>query len=245
MGRPIFDHKLRLRGPSTAAAVDPTPTNPSSERWFAYEEQNPQAITKGVSIMGASTATAAGGTAVFNDGTGSYINYTSGTGISAVGGLAAAAANLVQLRHLPDILFVMKTGAVAADISNVRIWVGMHTDGALATDVPGSLGISGVVFRYSTPAGDTNWQAHTFDGVGDTAVDTGVVVTADTRYVFRIRATSTTTIEFYINGTLVAMAAGTIPAGTTNLQFGYCHTVNALAGTARAIRWRKTFIHSL
>lgn len=247
-GDPILKRTLV---PNSSSGLGPggvccSPASASNERWFGFEEQsNITAITKTAVVMGATTTTAGGGTAAFVDATGSYIAYTSGTALGAVGGLSAAATNEFQTRLLPDLQIVMKTGGVAADIADLRIWIGAHNDGAIGTDTPGTSGIDGLVFRYSTPAGDTNWMAGSFDGASQTFTDTGIAVAVDTRYVMRIKVVSTSSVEYYINGTLVATLTTTLPASTTSIDFGYCHTVNAVAGTARTIRWRKTFCEML
>ena len=245
---PIFDHKLRLKKPAESSTVTGpccSPASSSNERWYGIEEQLSQSTAR--ATFGITALTATGTAALFSDATGAYINYLSGTGLSAVAGWtnANAVGHTIHIQHLPDMLFVMKTGAGATDIANLRIWAGLHSNGSLATDVPGSLGISGLAFRYSTVAGDTTWQATSFDGVGDTVTNTGIAVTANTRYVLRIKVVSTALVEYYINGSLVATLSTTLPAAATNIFFAFLHTVNAVAGTARNIRIRKVYIDAL
>lgn len=246
MGRPIFDHKIRLRGPSTAAStVTQSPVSTLNARWWANWEQNGLQTT--VATYGMTAPTATGTASSVQDSTGSYINYLSGTAASAQAGWATAGGvATVQKQLLPDLEVVLKTGAGASDVASLRIWAGLQTNGAIGTDTPGaSAAISSLLFRYSTPAGDSNWMATASDGSSDaTPVDTGVAVTADTRYVMRIKVVSASSVEYYINDLLVATITTALPAASTNL-FLYASTVNAGAGTARNLRLRKFYIDAL
>ncbi len=79
------------------------------------------------------------------------------------------------------------------------------------TDNIGTSGGQFVGFRYSTHAGDTNWQAVTADGSAQTVTDTGVA--ADTNmHVFRVAQVSGTGYEFYIDGNLVATNTTHLPS---------------------------------
>lgn len=242
---PLFDHKLRLKKPTITAGTDTNDSGPEFERWYGIEEQTGLGTAR--STFGITALTATGTATLFSDATGGYINYASSTALSSVAGWtnANAVGHTIHMQHLPRMLFVMKTGAGATDIANVRIWAGLHTNGSLATDAPGAAGVSGLAFRYSTVAGDTTWHATAFDGVGDTVADTGVTVSANTRYLLSIRVVSTSSVEYYINNTLVNTLTTNLPGASTNLFFAFMHTVNAAAGTARNIRIRKVYIDAL
>lgn len=234
-------------GEARAAAGDTTPQSPASagaERWYGIQQQN--SLLTSLDTYGMAAATANGTATTFQDSTGSYINYASSTALNSVAGWHNTATNIVQTRLLPDLTVVMKTGAAASDIANLRIWVGLQSGGsALATDTPGASAVSSLMFLYSTPRGDTTWFAQSSDADSDASTNTGVSVAADTRYVMRIRVVSTSSVEYYINGTLVATlsAAAHLPADSTGLRTG-AHTVNALAGTARNIRLRKFYVEA-
>lgn len=215
------------------------------ERWYALEEQTSLGTAR--STFGMAQMTATGTAAAFQDTTGSYINYTSTTLASAIAGWTNTTTDVVQTQLLPDLLVVMKTGANATDVQNLRIWFGLQNNGlgALGTDTPGATSAgTTLLFRYSTPGGDTTWHATSADGASDTATDTGVAVTANTRYALRIRVVTTSSVEYSINGTLVATLTTTLPAGTTGLQ-PRVYTVNAGVGTARNIRLRKYYLDAL
>lgn len=105
----------------------------------------------------------------------------------------------------------MKTGSA---ITDMRINFGFYTATTLDSD-GGS--INAVTFRYSTTAGDSNWQALTNDGSATpTLTNTGVAVAANTEYEFGIVPSGDgTTVKFYINGALVATHTTKVPAAST------------------------------
>lgn len=244
MPRPIFAHKLHLTRVGQAAAVVTTEASPpGGERWYGLHEQTN--IGVGTSSFGMLALTANGTASALVDATGAYINYLSSTAASSLAGWTNTSTDIVEPQILPELIVVLKTGAAASDIANLRIWVGIQSGaGALGTDTPGASGVSTLLFRYSTPAGDTTWQATSADGASDTVADTGVVVAVDTRYVMRIKVVSTTSVEYYIDDVLVATLTTTLPAATTGLR-PRAHTVNALVGTARNLRLRKYYIDAL
>jgi hypothetical protein len=65
---------------------------------------------------------------------------------------------------------------LGTSLALLRAYVGWATTWAtlLGTDTPGTATLSGAAFRFSTAAGDANWQAVTFNGASQTVVDTGV-----------------------------------------------------------------------
>lgn len=119
-------------------------------------------------------------------------------------------AGLVQTRWLPQFSTKLKTGA---SITVQRIWVGFFTDDPTTADpTTHALG-----FRYDTASSDTNWKAYSNDNSGGgTITDTGIAVSADTCYIFAVKAVTTSSVEFYIstdNGATFSLVA----THTTNL----------------------------
>jgi len=177
-------------------------------------------------VLGAATA--------FSDSTGQYINYATTTTSGTQGGLFTSTIQTTQF--LPDAYLVMKTGAVAADITGVRIIFGWSSTFTFDTsDNPASTHLA--AFRFSTGAGDTTWRALTKDGTTLNNQDSGVTVAADTKYILRIKVVTTSSIEFYINGTLVATSSSNLPTSTTTLNLYMGVATNTTAGTARALRF--------
>lgn len=126
---------------------------------------------------------------------------------------------LVQTRWLPQITIKIKTGT---SISNQRIWLGFFGDTTPSTADPA---IKALGFRYDTGSSDTTWKAYSNDNSGGgTVTDTGVTVSTDTTYVFKISVVSTSSVEFYIstdNGvtfTLVATHTTNLPASSGGMD---------------------------
>lgn len=175
-----------------------------------------------------------------NDATGFYINYLSGTAVANAGGWVpgALSAFIVTMDLLPDITFVIKTGAGAADIANDRIWPALTgasgvNNSDLLSNVSGGIG-----FRFSAVGGDTNWMASSSDGASNNNSSTGVAVAADTRYILRAKAISTTSVEYYVNGTLTNTLSTNMPGATVALMPSV-YVVNNTAGTGRNLRIRQ------
>ena len=168
-----------------------------------------------------------------------YINYA-GTG-AAQGWGAALVVTRMELD--PTYYATMMTGA---DVTNNAMQYGFHSNTLnAATTQPGR----SVCFFVPASAGAQNWLAHTGNNTapgangnaaaGDfTQVDTGVALTADTRYVFLIEV-ELTEARFYINGTLVATITTDLPDATDLFWRGLAFSV---AANARSIRNQLIYI---
>lgn len=111
---------------------------------------------------------------------------------------------------------------VPTPLTVLRVNIGLATTWAtlLANDLPGSVGlISGAAFRWSTAVPDTNWQCMTFNGAGQTVIDSGVAPVVGVSQKFEISDDGTTT-TFKINGATVGSTTLTRPAGSTLLRQG-------------------------
>lgn len=80
---------------------------------------------------------------------------------------------------------------------------------------------SGIFFEHDTAAGDfaTTWVCVTRNASTSTRTDSTITVTANTWYKFRIRRTSSTTIEFYIDGVLRGTHTTNVPTAAQNIGF--------------------------
>jgi hypothetical protein len=113
-------------------------------------------------------------------------------------------------------LGAFQTVAALEQTTNCRLWIGLSQQPGLAWADNGASYIY-TAFRYSTNAGDTNFQCVTQSGVGtnQTVADSGIA--ADTAFhTFAIRyAVSSWT--FYIDGTLVGSINTNCPASNTRM----------------------------
>lgn len=172
-----------------------------------------------------------------------YINYATSTAANTEAGLDVNTADDVRLSWLPDVTIQFKTGAAGTDVAGIRIFVGL----ASVTNLNADTGANNMIaFRFSTAAGDTNWMAFTRDNAGgSTATSTGVAVTANTAYKFRIVATSTTTVDFYINDVLTnSGVAANLPSLTVSMNM-VAQAYNVTAGTARNIKIHRFYMTSI
>lgn len=183
-----------------------------------------------------------------------YNNHQSGTvvgnpaGWAGVTGAAAQQGFISTPLMQPDVTFITATGANATDVdAGCRIWTVLYgSQGILNGDTFPTLGPanSAVGFRFSGPAGDTTWKTVSADGsTGNTINNSGVSVTANTRYVFRLHFTSATSCDFYINGALVQTHTLTLPPSNQFL-LPESHIVNNTGGVGSNKNWRIRMIFS-
>lgn len=207
------------------------------EQWWQVENESNGTVT---SAGNTAAATVTGTSTVFSDSTGQYQNRA-----TLAGGVAGwtATAGVTQRQFLPDMTVVMKTGPAATDITNCRIWAMLiDNTGDQAVAVPANA----FGFRFNTPeSGDTTWKIFSSAALGtNTVVDTGITVVVDTRYVFRIRFSAATVIEYSINGVVVGTisGAGVMPGAAVPL-FWQSRLVNGTVVT-RSIRNSKIYVIS-
>ena len=187
-----------------------------------------------VEALGLNNAT--NGTAsTITDTTGIYVQYQTGTLVGNQGGVTHSGTIDYTMDVLPDIYSVIKTGDRAQDITDCIIWIGLSTNTGLGNPIVGDF----VGFRFApTDLGDVNWIALTANGGTTTTTDSGVAVTVDTRYVFRIKVVSLSSVELYVNGTLVATHTTNLPASLTLLGLN-TYIINRTAGSNRRLRFRR------
>lgn len=134
-----------------------------------------------------------------------------------------------QTRWGIDVVMRVRTGT---DITNVRLFAVLAASDPSASATPN---IHYAGFRFDTGVPDTNWRARSCAAGGVTeSTDTGVVVALNTTYELRIVSTDGTSILFYINGTLVATHATTLPSTSTSL--GCYLSVTTLAAETNNFR---------
>jgi len=114
-----------------------------------------------------------------------------------------------------------------------RFWLGLANavwTNMLGSDTPGStFAVSGAGFRFSATTADANWMCATYDGVGQTVVNSGVPVAAGAGKLFEIYDGGTST-SFRINGVEVASIATTRPAAAAVMRMGWgVQTLEAVA----------------
>lgn len=101
-----------------------------------------------------------------------------------------------QPRHLPEYTFAIAFDAV----TSVRIFIGLIQEASELANALDSntLGAPGIGIQFSTPRGDTSFQAVS-NGGSQTVTTLGVTPVANTLYIFRVKfiSTSLATISIY------------------------------------------------
>lgn len=186
----------------------------------------------------APTVVASGTTDVVDDDGGWNKYDTSATSGNAAtlkgGGTAASAFKMVRPVQLPDLLLRIKTDASLAD---VRLWAGLVANALDASS--DASGIAVAAFRYDTGVdGTAFWRTVTNDGTTTGNVTTTTAgIAVSTLYLLRIKVVSTTSIEFYVNGTLVATHTTDLPGASQDL--GFWLSLTTLAAAAKSIRFSR------
>jgi len=197
-------------------------------RHFCGVYAKPTGTTPGY-VGGAQTNTAVGTAASSPQVTGAYFQYTTGTTTGNCGGWSSSAAQ-VRTGWAPVVFHAkFRTGTSIADY---RFWCGMFSATPMASATPA---VHMVGLRYESGT-DTNWRAVTAAGSTPTTADTGVAVAVSTDYEVIITVNADAA-KFYINGTLVATIATTLPTTTTNLTLWVqCCTKTTAAKIAQVSR---------
>lgn len=179
------------------------------------------------------TATEVTGYSSATDATGIWGRFLTG----AVSGNQAGVRvnNITRYDHLPNAITRMTTGAA---VTSERVWVGFGTGGGSVQQPDSDTPLThSAVFRHSTVASDTNWQALTSDGSTTQTTDTGVLVVAATQYIMEIRVVSASRIEFYINNALVAANTTTLPTASSVTTYGLHVYTQTAAGRSFRLSW--------
>lgn len=176
----------------------------------------------------------ASSTASGEDSDGPALNFTTATTINNTARLRLITAPF-RMDHLPHFLTAIK---MPASLTGGRTWIGLTTADPAASDSPAN---NSAMFRYTNGV-DTNWTCITRDGATDNPQDSGVTVTGGGLYILEVKVVSTSSIEFYINGTLVKTLIANLPGSTTAFQCICAHIENTVGGvgTAKTITWYRS-----
>lgn len=182
-----------------------------------------------VQATGIAAPTATGTPSASNDTDSTYINLLSGAVSGNLTGYVSATFNLVRRSHNPTFHCILRTGA-AADIANIRYWVGLFSAAPTNVDTLAA-GTKAICFRSSTVAGDSGWVGVCSDGTTQTVSAGSGALTASTRYLLSFEVDSTNSlVRFSVdNGDPVTVSAN-LPATTDELGFAvYLITTAAVA----------------
>lgn len=179
-----------------------------------------------------------------DDQDGAWLRYTTAASVGAVAGLYGSASNAaVRRAWLPEGVFVLKT---PPSLANVGLWAGF-ADANLTNAGADQTGNAVAAFRYYPSVdGTAFWRTVTGDdsaAPGTILVTTtAAVIAPDTRYALRI-AMEAAAVKFYVNDTLVATHAASLPS--PNFTVFAQLNVMALAAAAASFRYNRIWLSSL
>lgn len=121
-----------------------------------------------------------------------------------------------------------------ASVANVRYAIGFGSDN-LVDVIGGVIDTSSALFVYDTSLGHTTWRCVVCDDDGNISayVDTGVAVTANTRYVFAIDMQEDGHVKFLINAVEEVDAVANLP--TVDAFLDWMVTCKALEAATKSI----------
>lgn len=167
---------------------------------------------------------------------GPWLNHaTAASSGSATSMRSDALATVFRRDWLPEVEFAFKTGG---DISSIRIWVGLFD---ALPNASGDPTLNGAGFRYDTSVdGTAFWRTWSNDNSGGgAATTTTVAIAINTPYRLRVKCLASS-IEFYINGVLVATHSTNLPVSTA--MMGYNVSCATLTSSSRSLKWGRIAI---
>lgn len=158
-----------------------------------------------------------------------YVNVASGAVSGNCAGFGSTTFDLVRRQYNPTFEWIWTSGA-AADIANIRLWMGLFQQAPTSADTLAA-STAAMAFRLTTGT-DSFFMGVNNDGASQaTPVSTGVALAAATRYKFRIRVDSANALVWFsVNDSTEVSVATNLPATTQNLGFNlYYFTTAAVA----------------
>lgn len=206
--------------PDNSLAVRPAP--------FARNSWDVKAAAATIAQNGIAAPSTVGTVSASNDTDSTYNNFLTGAVAGNGAGVSSATFNLVRRSHNPIFHCLLRTGA-AADIANIRMWIGLGAAAATYVDVSASQFVG---FRFSSITGDAGFVPVCYDGTTqNVGAVLGGTLAATTRYLLSFQVNDlASTVKFWVNnGTPVTLSAN-LPAAATELGFSaYLYTTAAVA----------------
>lgn len=196
-----------------------------ASNWFGL-----RAAAATIQPMGVAAPTITGTPSLSNQADSTYVNLLTGSSVGNAAGPLSATFDLTRRQYNPVFEWIMMTGPVAADIQNMKFWLGLFQQAP--TNVATLAGsTAAVAFRF-VDGTDTNWMGVCNDGTTQAAaVSTGVAVAANTRYKFRIRIETTPGIAYFsVNDSSEVTISVNLPSASQNLGYALYALTNTGSG---------------
>jgi hypothetical protein len=135
-----------------------------------------------------------------------------------------------QSRYHPVYTALVRTGS---SITQQRIWVALSSADLSQTDGVGTpMATRYIGLRFSTAAGDTDWQLASSDGITGSAIDSGIAVQPNTVYLIQLNWATDGQVTCLINGISCATKTTNLDTGNPT-DLGVDCVVTALTATAK------------
>jgi len=199
--------------------------------WNARNQIVVKAAAATVAVQGIASVALSGTPTASNDTDSAYINLLSAAGAGSIAGFISATFNHTRRSHNPKLDIIFRTGA-AADIANIRFWIGLNS--AAITNVDSLVGVASFAgFRFSSVVGDAGFVPVCCDNAVQNvgSMVSGGTITATTRYLLSLEVNdSAGTVTFRVNNGTPSVLSANLPAAATDLGFVmYLITVPAVA----------------
>jgi hypothetical protein len=190
--------------------------------------------------MQAKGLTAIGGEALGPVGTASaspqsdafYVQWNTAAGAKKTAGEVGPFTQ-TQSRYHPVYTALVRTGT---SIAQQRIWVALSSGDLSQSDGVGTpMATRFIGLRYSTAAGDTDWQLVTSDGITGSAIDTGIPVQAGTVYLIQLNWATDGQVTCLINGISCATKTTNLDTGNPT-DLGVDCVITSLSASAKYFR---------
>lgn len=168
---------------------------------------------------------------------GAHTNYTCTATTSSLAGVASSGSSIFQPRANPILTLWMKTGS---SIAGMRWYIGFHTGSIYgAADNLAGTGVSGVVLRYSTVAGDSGFRPVTSNGTTQTVGTALHTLAISTIYKIQI-AIINGVAYFSINDSVPTVVSATMPSSTASC--GWSVHLQTQENVAKSVLYRKILL---
>lgn len=190
--------------------------------------------------VGHAALTSAGTLTNVLEADGAYTQYASAATSASTAGVVSSTSTLFQPRHNPSLTVWLRT---STNISAIRWFIGIHTGGIYAAgDNLPSTGISAVVFRYSTIAGDTGWRPVTSNGTTQTVhAQLGGNIATSTAYKLQVSIINGVAY-FVVNDSSYFSTALTMPASTAS--FGWNVHLRTEEAVAKNVLYKQILLET-
>jgi len=169
-----------------------------------------------------------------NDVDSTYVNHAAAATAGTATGIISVTFDLVRTGYNPSFMALIRTGA---DITNVRIWVGLFS-AAPTLDQLGA--IQGVAFRFATGVPDSGWVGVTSNGVTPRVTPEIAPIAVNSRYLMKLRVDNTAGIAYFsINDGAEVSLNTNLPPATTELGYGV--RIITTTATAKSIKISRVY----